>query len=92
MKFFITFEGIEGCGKTTQISLLEDFLKKKNCSVITTREPGGTKIGDQIRRILLDSENADIDIKTELLLYQASRAQHVKDVIRPALDLSLIHI
>ncbi|MCK5422347.1 MAG: dTMP kinase [Deltaproteobacteria bacterium] len=86
MKYFITFEGIEGCGKTTQISFLKDFLKKKNRSVITTREPGGTKIGDKIRRILLDSENTDIDIKTELLLYQASRAQHVKDVIRPALE------
>ena len=86
MKYFITFEGIEGCGKTTQISFLKDFLKKKNCSVVTTREPGGTKIGDKIRSILLDSENADIDIKTELLLYQASRAQHVKDVIRPSLE------
>ncbi len=86
MKYFITFEGIEGCGKTTQISFLKDFLEKKNCSVITTREPGGTKIGDKIRRILLDSENSDIDIKTELLLYQASRAQHVKDLIRPALE------
>ncbi|MBW2554119.1 MAG: dTMP kinase [Deltaproteobacteria bacterium] len=86
MKYFITFEGIEGCGKTTQISFLKDFLEKKNCSVITTREPGGTKIGDKIRRILLDSENSDIDIKTELLLYQASRAQHVKDVLRPALE------
>ena len=86
MKYFITFEGIEGCGKTTQISFLKDFLKKKNCSVVTTREPGGTEIGDKIRSILLDSENADIDIKTELLLYQASRAQHVNDVIRPSLE------
>ncbi len=86
MKYFITFEGIEGCGKTTQISFLKDFQKKKSCSVVTTREPGGTKIGDKIRRILLDSENTDIDIKTELLLYQASRSQHVRDVIRPALE------
>ena len=86
MKFFITFEGIEGCGKTTQISLLKDFLEKRNYSVVITREPGGTQIGDKIRKILLDSQNADIDIRTELLLYQASRAQHVKNIIKPALE------
>ena len=86
MKFFITFEGIEGCGKTTQICLLKDFLEKRDYSVIATREPGGTHIGDSIRRILLDSRNTAINIKTELLLYQASRAQHTKDVIRPALE------
>ena len=86
MKFFITFEGIEGCGKTTQICLLKDFLKKRDYSVIATREPGGTHIGDSIRRILLDSRNTAINIKTELLRYQASRAQHTKDVIRPALE------
>ena len=86
MKFFITFEGIEGCGKTTQISLLKDFLEKRNYSVVTTREPGGTQIGDKIRNILLDSQNADIDIRTELLLYQASRSQHVKYIIKPALE------
>jgi dTMP kinase len=85
MKSFITFEGIEGCGKTTQIHLLKECLEKRGCTVLTTREPGGTHIGDAIRRILLDSNNSDIDIKTELLLYQAARAQHIKDVIRPAL-------
>ncbi|KPJ59813.1 MAG: thymidylate kinase [Deltaproteobacteria bacterium DG_8] len=86
MKLFITFEGIEGCGKTTQICLLKDYLEKMGYSVIATREPGGTQIGDSIRKILLDSRNANIDSRTELLLYQASRAQHIKDVIRPALE------
>ena len=86
MKLFITFEGIEGCGKTTQIHLLKDFLEQRGYSVVATREPGGTQIGDSIRKILLDSRNANIDIRTELLLYQASRAQHIKDVIRPALE------
>ena len=86
MKLFITFEGIEGCGKTTQISLLKEYLEQKDYSVVATREPGGTKIGDSMRTILLDSRNTHIDIKTELLLYEASRAQHIKDVVRPALD------
>jgi dTMP kinase len=86
MKLFITFEGIEGCGKTTQISLLKEYLEQKDYSVVATREPGGTQIGDSMRTILLDSRNTHIDIKTELLLYEASRAQHIKDVVRPALD------
>ena len=86
MNFFITFEGIEGCGKTTQVSLLKDFLENRSYRVVTTREPGGTKIGDAIRKIVLDPGNADIDIKTELLLYQASRAQLIKDVIKPSLE------
>jgi dTMP kinase len=85
MSFFITFEGIEGCGKTTQIQLLKEFLEKRGYQVVTTREPGGTPIGDKIRSILLDSRNSEIDLKTELLLYQAARAQHVKDVLRPSL-------
>ena len=85
MKSFITFEGIEGCGKTTQIQLLKECLEKRGYTVVATREPGGTQIGDTIRRILLDSKNSNIDIKTELLLYQAARAQHIKDVIQPSL-------
>ena len=85
MSFFVTFEGIEGCGKTTQIRLLKDSLEKQGYRVITTREPGGTPIGDKIRSILLDSCNNEIDVKTELMLYQAARAQHVKDIIRPSL-------
>ena len=82
MSFFITFEGIEGCGKTTQIQLLKECLEGRGFKVVTTREPGGTPIGDKIRSILLDSCNSEIDLKTELLLYQAARAQHVKDVIQ----------
>jgi dTMP kinase len=85
MSFFVTFEGIEGCGKTTQIRLLKDSLEKRDYRVIITREPGGTPIGDKIRAILLDSCNNEIDVKTELLLYQAARAQHVKDIILPSL-------
>ena len=72
MKLFITFEGVEGCGKTTQICLLKDSLKQRGYSVITTREPGGTQIADSIRKILLDSANAHIDIKTEFLLLMLS--------------------
>lgn len=86
MKLFITFEGIEGCGKTTQICLLKDYLKQRSYAVVVTREPGGTQIGDSMRKMLLDARNTHIDSKTELLLYEASRAQHIKDVIRPALE------
>jgi dTMP kinase len=82
---FITFEGIEGCGKTTQARLLVDKLHSLNIPVLLTREPGGTRIGDQIRKILLHSENTDMTPMTELLLYEASRAQHVQEVILPNL-------
>lgn len=82
---FITFEGIEGCGKTTQIRLLEDFLKLRSHDTILTREPGGTKIGDQIRKILLSVENRGMFPVAELFLYAAARSQHVEEVIKPAL-------
>ncbi len=82
---FITFEGIEGCGKTTQIGLMGDFLGTKGLPYIITREPGGTGIGDEVRRILLSPENQEMRPGTELFLYMASRAQHVADVIEPAL-------
>lgn len=82
---FITFEGIEGCGKTTQIRLLEDFLKLRSHDTILTREPGGTRIGDQIRKILLSVENRGMFPVTELFLYAAARSQHVEEVIAPAL-------
>ena len=86
MGYFIVFEGIEGCGKTTQISLLGESLKKRGLPVIVTREPGGTAIGDEIRKILLNAKNADIAPAAELLLYTASRVQHLQQLITPALS------
>lgn len=85
MGTFITFEGIEGSGKTTQINLLKEYLVKKNYRVEITREPGGTSIGEQIRRILLDNNNKNISGETELLLSLADRVQHLQGVILPAL-------
>lgn len=82
---FITFEGVEGCGKTTQIKMLRALLEKKGFEVVLTREPGGTSISDQIRATLLDAKNAGMDPIAELLLYEASRAQHIAELIRPAL-------
>ncbi len=82
---FITFEGIEGCGKTTQMDLLANYLKKEGVSVLKTREPGGTKIGEEIREMLLNPDNKKMAKETEMLLYGASRAQHIKELIEPAL-------
>jgi dTMP kinase len=82
---FITFEGMDGCGKTTQLRLLAAALRESGRAVVETVEPGGTEIGQQIRRILLDPANTAIHPRTELLLYFASRAQNVEQVIRPAL-------
>lgn len=84
---FITFEGMDGCGKTTQLRLLAHSLREQGHGVVETVEPGGTEIGRQIRRILLDPANAAIHARAELLLYFASRAQNVEEVIRPALAL-----
>lgn len=86
MSLFITFEGIEGSGKTTQITLLKKALQKKGYSVLITREPGGTVIGDQIREVLLKRQNKKLVPLAELLLYEASRAQHVQEKIKPALQ------
>ncbi len=82
---FITLEGPEGSGKTTQIPELAEFLHQAGYDILTTREPGGTPISDQIRAILLDNENTAMHPRTEILLFQASRAQHVEQVIRPHL-------
>lgn len=82
---FITFEGPDGAGKTTQIGLLSQYLSRRGMAVVTTREPGGTSLGDDIRRILLDVTYQGMDPRAETLLYLAARAQHVAGVIRPAL-------
>src|SRR5512135_3761236 len=83
---FITFEGTEGSGKTTQISLLAERLRSMGCGVRTLREPGGTPIGEEIRHTLKHSEqNQAMTAQAELLLMNASRAQLVREVIRPAL-------
>jgi len=82
---FITLEGPDGGGKSTQAALLVDFLHQRGCDVLATREPGGTAIGDQIRLVLSNLENTAMHPRTEILLFQASRAQHVEQVIRPHL-------
>ena len=82
---FITFEGTEGSGKTTQINHLANKLSEAGCSFQNTREPGGSNVGNQIREILLDPVNERLSATSELLLYAASRAQHVREVIVPAL-------
>ncbi len=82
---FITFEGIEGCGKTTQIELLKGYLEKKGLKVLPVREPGGTPIGERVRGILLNSEGDGMAPLTELFLYEACRAELVEKVIAPAL-------
>ena len=88
--FFITFEGTEGSGKTTQIHRLTEDLTKAEHRVKMTREPGGTDIGDQIRTILLDVDNSQLSPTSELMLYAASRAQHVGQKIIPALKTGAI--
>jgi dTMP kinase len=82
---FITFEGPDGSGKTTQIRMLTEWLQEQGYKVVLTREPGGTDIGDQIRTVLHDPENTAMDARAEVLLYSADRAQHVAQRIRPAL-------
>jgi dTMP kinase len=82
---FITFEGSEGSGKSSQIVLLYDFLHQRGYDVLLSREPGGTDIGEQIRLILSNRENRAMQVRTETLLFQASRAQLVEEVIKPHL-------
>ncbi len=86
MGLFITFEGVEGCGKTTQAGLLKRYLENRGVDVLTVREPGGTAAGERIRSILLNSEGEGLDPWAELFLYEASRAELVKEVLRPALE------
>ena len=82
---FITLEGIEGSGKTTQISRLTKFFENRGMECVTTRQPGGAVIGENIRSILLDPANHTLHPMTELLLYLADRAQHINEVIQPSL-------
>jgi dTMP kinase len=82
---FIVFEGVEGCGKTTQIQLTGEWLQHLGIEVIITREPGGTELGIDLRRLLLESAKNSIAHRTELLLYAADRAQHVEQIIKPNL-------
>jgi dTMP kinase len=83
---FITFEGGEGCGKSTQLKILDDYLETRGFDVEVTREPGGTPLAESIREILLDPVNETLCPVTELLLYEAARAQHVSERILPALE------
>lgn len=82
----IVIEGPDGSGKSTQINIMKKYLEDKGFDVIETREPGGTKIGEKIRDIILDRENTEMDPVCEALLYAASRAQHVAEVIKPAIE------
>ncbi len=84
---FITLEGPEGSGKTYQLPLLADYLRSRGLDVLTTREPGGTSIGEQVRTVLHSLENKEMNPRTEILLFQASRAQLVEQVIRPHIKL-----
>ena len=84
--YFISFEGGDGSGKSTQIQILREFLEERGYDVILTREPGGTPISEKIRSIILDKANSEMDDMKEALLYAAARAQLVSQIIRPALE------
>ena len=83
---FLTLEGVDGCGKSTQLCFLTEYLKQKGLDVLLTREPGGCAISEQVREILLSPENKAMSAETEMLLYAAARAQHIAEKILPALE------
>src|SRR5438105_9506934 len=83
---FISFEGLDGCGKSTQIEKLANVLRAQGTSIVATREPGGTSAGEKIRQLLLDTSTSGLSSIAELALMFASRAQHIKEVIQPAMD------
>jgi dTMP kinase len=83
---FITFEGLDGCGKSTQLARLAEKLTQHGFSIVVTREPGGTETGEKIRRLLLDTRTSGLAPMAELALMFASRAQHIQEVISPGLD------
>ncbi len=85
MRNFITIEGCEGVGKTYQTNLLKQYCRENGLDVVFTREPGGSDIAEQIRKIILDANNRDMDDLCEAFLYAASRIQHLKDIVKPAL-------
>jgi len=87
----ITFEGIDGCGKSTQLAMLEKFLVERDVRFLLTREPGGTELGRKIRAALLDGADGSVEPLAELLLYEADRAQHVRQIVLPALE-SGVHV
>lgn len=87
---FITLEGPEGSGKSHQISGLADFVRERGYEVLTTREPGGTAIGDQVRQVIMNMKNTEMDPRTEVLLFCSARAQLVDQVIRPALSRNVV--
>ena len=82
---FVTLEGVDGCGKSTQVGVLADALEAAGVPCLRLREPGGTAIGEKVRAILLDPANDEMAVECELLLYEASRAQLVRQVVEPAL-------
>src|SRR3989338_10140474 len=86
MSYFISFEGLEGSGKSTQAGLLGSKLKEEGYEIVVTREPGGTRIGELIRNITHNRENVDLTAVTEVYLMSASRAQHVREIIKPTLS------
>ena len=83
---FITYEGCEGSGKSTQVAMFREYLEKNGIDYVFTREPGGTEIAEKIRGIILDVKNAEMTDECEALLYSAARAQHIKEKIIPALN------
>ena len=83
---FITFEGIDGCGKSTQLDKAAEYLNEKGITHIVTREPGGTPLGEKIRDLILSPDNSEMKNSCELLLYLSARAQHVEEKIKPALE------
>ncbi|MGN0701582.1 MAG: dTMP kinase [Lentihominibacter sp.] len=90
--YFISFEGGDGSGKSTQIQILKELLESRGYDVVLTREPGGTQISEKIRSIILDKDNSEMDDMTEAFLYAAARAQLVSQVIRPALEMGKVVI